>query len=432
MLYAKFENNINQLLVFSAFRDCAVAVSGGADSVALLLLMSRWAKENGSKLTVVTINHNLRKEAAQECDYVQSLSNSLGHRCFILSWDHRNNFANLQARAREGRYQLMTSLCNELDVLNLATAHHQDDYIENFWIRQERKSATLGLSSNNHQFFNNVRVIRPLINIHKCELVDFLTTNNIQWFEDSSNLSSQYQRARIRIKLEHNEQLKHNIMFQQLVINKQAHNLKADLIAFIAESVNIYNLGFALIDLAKLKTACAQVRFQLINFVLTIISGKLKMPRASSTEILCDCISAKQEIFIKTLHGCVIKKLQNSLLIYREFGKNLPPNVTLRHVEQCWDNRFQFRATESGLFGAYVTYLTMKDYAIIKDEIKMGKLKEISDNNHLEILFTLPVIKILKKVIALPHLCYYNDDNLRGKLNFSFSPGFISRFTHFC
>ncbi len=255
--------------------------------------------------------------------------------------------------------------------------------------------------------------------------------HNIPWFEDSSNSSSQYHRGRIRIKLGQNEELKQNIILRQLEINKQASHLAERLIFFIAESVSIYSLGFATIDLSKFKEACEQVRFQLINFVLTVIGGKLSVPRASSTKILLDCISGESEFFVRTLHGCVVKRLLNQLLIYREFGKNMPQDVSLQQSVR-WDSRFCFKGNESCLFGAYITHLTTSDYAVVKGRINLDELKEISSDNHLEILFTLPVIKILKKIIALPYLCYYNSDNLRGELDFSFSPEFISRFTHFC
>ena len=432
MLYKKFQANIKELMgENSGFTDSAVAVSGGADSIALLSLMSRYAKEKRFKLIIMTVDHNLRVESKMECQYVQNFSKSLGHNCRIFSWDHQNNFSNIQARAREGRYNLMTEACNQLSIFNLATAHHLDDEIENFCIKQARKRGTLGLSSSNINFYNNIRVIRPLYNIPKQELIDYLIANNIKWFEDESNSSSKYQRNRIRLFLSQNENFKKEIISKQLVINELAEQIKHKLIAAIAHSVSINEFGFAKINLVRFLELSNEIRLQLINFVLTIISGNKKIPRFRSASIILATIEEESQ-FIKTLNGCIIKKIEDTLLIYREFGKNLPSNVVLRD-NIIWDNRFRFLGeVVKNEIGAYITYLSISDYIKIKDSLDLRKLSSLSINNHKAILFTLPVIKILEKVISIPHISYYNEARLADKYKFSFWPSFVSRFTHFC
>lgn len=431
MLYKKFQSNITELIGKSCFTDSAVAVSGGADSLALLSLMSIWAKENRSKLIVMTVDHNLRPESKVECQYVRNFSQSLGHDCITFSWDHQNNLSNIQARAREGRYHLMTDACNKLSILNLVTAHHFDDEIENFCIKQERKSGILGLSSSNINFYNNIRIIRPLFNIHKQELVDYLIANNIKWFEDESNASSKYQRNRIRLFLSQNENSKKEIILQQLKVNDQAEQLKHQLIAAIAHSVSINDFGFAKINLLNILELSKEIRLQLINFVLTVISGNKKVPRFRSATIILAKLEEGSQ-FINTLHGCIIKKIQDTLLIYREFGKNHPNNVILTK-DVIWDSRFRFFGEVSkDKRGAYITNLSMADYVKIKDNLDLRKLSSISINNHKAILFTLPVIKVLEKIIAIPHISYYNDESLIDKFKIAFWPSFASRFTHFC
>ena len=430
MLYEKFEHNINNIIGGFNLSKIAIAVSGGSDSVALLYLSKIWAKKNNIELVVLSVDHNLRQQSKQEIDYVQNIANNLGLKFYSLSFDHQNNFSNLQKRARKGRYNLMTLLCKKLDILVLLTAHHEDDYIENFCLRLERKSGIFGLSSSNINWHNNTQIIRPLFNIPKTALVDYLVENNIKWFEDESNLSTKYRRNVIRNKLAKEENyIKDDIIAQQIKVNKLLEDkFKLELIAAIAESVKIFEYGFAFLDLNKFIKLSQEIQVQLINFLLIIISGKYCTARFYSVEPILKLITQGLD-FKNTLHGCVIKCMQKELLIYREFGKKLPEDKLLFNEQVIWDNRFRITKNHN-LENCRVTYLLLEDYKIIKEKLNLEGLKKLSCKNHNAILFTLPIIKILEKVIARPHISYYDND--MQSFEVSLTPDFTSRFTHFC
>ncbi|BBJ31111.1 tRNA(Ile)-lysidine synthase [Rickettsia asiatica] len=430
MLYEKFEYNINNLIGNFGLSKIAVAVSGGSDSVALLYLANIWAEKNNIELFVISVDHNLRAQSKQETHYIQNISNSLNRKHYSLSFDHQNNFSNLQERAREGRYDLMTNLCLELDILVLLTAHHEDDYVENFCLRLERNSGIFGLSSSNINWYNNIQIIRPLYNILKSELVEYLVNHNIKWFEDESNLSDKYKRNLIRQKLAKEEDyIKAAIISQQLKTNKLIENeFKPELISAIVEAVKIFEYGFAFLDLVKFDKLSNEVKVQIINFLLIMISGQSRVARFYSVEPILKLIT--QEVnFKNTLHGCVIKRIQNELLIYREFGKKLPESKILLDKSIIWDNRFCITRNQETP-NCFVTHLSLEDYKMIKKQLDLEPLKNLSCKNHNAILFTLPIIKILEKVIAIPHISYYDDDMWNFEV--SFSPNFVSRFTHFC
>jgi tRNA(Ile)-lysidine synthase len=361
-----------------------------------------------------------------------NFSNELGYRCFLLNWDHNNNLSNLQARARDARYQLMTQLANELDISTILTGHHTDDYCENFYIRQERKSSIFGLSSTNIHYVNNIRILRPLFNINKCALIDYLTDQKIQWCEDKSNISDKYQRNRIRKMIKDTSNMKETILLKQNIVNHKINEFKSSLIAAIAHIVKIYEFGFALMNLQKFTELPQEIMIQLINFILTIVGGKTKVPRGSSTNLLLSELIQKSNFTTCTLHGCLIKKISaDMLLIYREFGKTIPCNVAL-NKNSIWDNRFRVKSSIN-LINAYITNLAIYDYNQIKDSLDLKELAHLTCNNHKAILFTLPIIKIVEKIIALPHISYYNEnDEVKNKLDLLFQPLFISRFTHFC
>ncbi|HJD59495.1 MAG TPA: tRNA lysidine(34) synthetase TilS [Rickettsia endosymbiont of Omalisus fontisbellaquei] len=479
MLYEKFEYNINNLIGNFGLSKIAIAVSGGSDSVALLYLTNIWAEKNNIELFVISVDHNLRQQSKQETHYIQNISNSLNRKHYSLSFDHQNNFSNLQERAREGRYDLMTNLCVELDILVLLTAHHEDDYIENFCLRLERKSGIFGLSSSNINWHNNTQIIKPLYNIPKSELVEYLVSHNIKWFEDESNLSDKYKRNLIRQKLAKGEDyIKAEIISQQFKTNKLIEDeFKPELISAIAEAVKIFEYGFAFLDLVKFDKFSKEVKVQLINFLLVIISGQSRVARFYSVSPILKLIT--QDVnFKNTLHGCVIKRTQNELLIYKEFGKKLPESKILLDKPVIWDNRFRitknrlpakfayreefvgdtkrstaayinvredkglgsthklplevefYRESIQETLNCFVTHLSLEDYKIIKKQLDLEPLKNLSCKNHNVILFTLPIIKILEKVIAIPHISYYDNDMWNFEV--SFAPNFVSRFTHFC
>ncbi|WP_218460971.1 tRNA lysidine(34) synthetase TilS [Rickettsia sp. TH2014] len=430
MLYEKFEYNINNLIGNFGLSKIAVAVSGGSDSVALLYLANIWAEKNNIELSVISVDHNLREQSKQETHYIQNISNSLNRKHYSLTFDHQNNFSNLQERAREGRYDLMTNLCLELDILVLLTAHHEDDYVENFCLRLERNSGIFGLSSSNINWYNNIQIIRPLYNIPKSELVKYLVSHNIKWFEDESNSSDKYKRNIIRQKLAKGEDyIKADIILQQLKINDLLDNkFKPELISAIAEAVKIFEYGFTFLDLVKFDKFSNEVKVQIINFLLIIISGQSRAARFYSVEPILKLIT--QDVnFKNTLHGCVINRIQNELLIYREFGKKLPENKILLDKSVIWDNRFCITRNQETP-NCFVTHLSLEDYKMIKKQLDLEPLKNLSCKNHNAILFTLPIIKILEKVIAIPHISYYDNDMWNFEV--SFAPNFVSRFTHFC
>ncbi|WCR56568.1 tRNA lysidine(34) synthetase TilS [Rickettsia asembonensis] len=430
MLYEKFEYNSNNLIGNFGLSKIAVAVSGGSDSVALLYLANIWTEKNNIELSVISVDHNLREQSKQETHYIQNISNSLNRKHYSLSFDHQNNFSNLQERAREGRYDLMTNLCLELDILVLLTAHHEDDYVENFCLRLERNSGIFGLSSSNINWYNNIQIIRPLYNIPKSELVEYLVSHNIKWFEDESNSSDKYRRNIIRQKLAKGEDyIKADIILQQLKINDLLDNkFKPELISAIAEAVKIFEYGFAFLDLVKFDKFSNEVKVQIINFLLIIISGQSRVVRFYSVEPILKLIT--QDVnFKNTLHGCIINRIQNELLIYREFGKKLPESKILLDKSVIWDNRFCITRNQETP-NCFVTHLSLEDYKMIKKQLDLESLKNLSCKNHNAILFTLPIIKILEKVIAIPHISYYDNDMWNFEV--SFAPNFISRFTHFC
>lgn len=176
----------------------AVAVSGGPDSLALLLLA---AAARPSAVQAATVDHGLRLESAAEARMVAALCEELGvpHRTLVADWDQLPE-ANIQAEARAMRYRLLAEWAEERGLATVATAHHADDQAETLLMRLARGAGVRGLggSRSRRALTERVALIRPLLDWRKAELVEIVEAAGIEAVDDPSNHDPRHDRSRIR------------------------------------------------------------------------------------------------------------------------------------------------------------------------------------------------------------------------------------------
>ncbi len=194
-----FASALDPLGPFEPAPVLAVAVSGGADSLALLLLSAAWAAERGGSVVALTVDHGLRAESAAEAREMAALCARRGIAHHTLVWNGPRPERGVQAAAREARYGLMLDWCAGSGVLHLLTAHHRDDQAETLLQRLARGSGTDGLSamvplSPRPQ----ARLLRPLLGVGKATLYATVAAAGLSWVEDPTNRSSAYERGRQR------------------------------------------------------------------------------------------------------------------------------------------------------------------------------------------------------------------------------------------
>ena len=127
-------------------KPIALAVSGGPDSTALMFLISKSKKIKKNDVTILTVDHALRKESKNEVDLVKSNAKRIGFKCKILKWNGVKPSSGIQEAARKARYSLMLSWCEKNSVNKLFLAHHLDDQVETFLMRLSKGSGVDGLS----------------------------------------------------------------------------------------------------------------------------------------------------------------------------------------------------------------------------------------------------------------------------------------------
>lgn len=173
-----------------------LAVSGGPDSLAMLLLAQAAIP---GRFEVATVDHGLRPESAAECAMVARICAERGVTCDILLV--RVAAGNMQAEARAARYAALAEWASEHGISAIATAHHADDQAETLVMRLNRGSGVSGLAGVRERsevppFL--VPVIRPLLAFRRAELAAIVVASGLAAVQDPSNVDARFDRARVR------------------------------------------------------------------------------------------------------------------------------------------------------------------------------------------------------------------------------------------
>jgi len=190
-------------------RGLVLAVSGGPDSTALLVLAARWAKrvKRAPKLVAVTIDHGLRAEAAREAAAVKRLARRLGVAHRTLRWRGTKPKTGLQEAARAARYRLLAQAAASAGYSHVLTGHTLDDQAETVLFRLSRGSGLIGLAGMARVSplpIGTERMgflLRPLLHIPKARLLATLRAAGIAYSEDPSNRDPRFTRTRLRALL---------------------------------------------------------------------------------------------------------------------------------------------------------------------------------------------------------------------------------------
>jgi len=193
--------------LFSGLQSLPVlvlAVSGGPDSTALMILAARWRDSltTKPKLVAVTVDHGLRKESKVEAAAVARLARNLDIAHRTLRWTGRKPKTGLQEAARLTRYRLLGNAARKAGGTHILTAHTLDDQGETVLIRMSRGSGLSGLGAMQRisavPHGDELVVVRPLLEIPKARLIATLQATGISFADDPSNRDPRFTRARLR------------------------------------------------------------------------------------------------------------------------------------------------------------------------------------------------------------------------------------------
>jgi tRNA(Ile)-lysidine synthase len=198
-IVARFRRDLDALTADASPVRLGLAVSGGPDSLALLLLANAAFPDC---VEAATVDHGLRAESRDEALYVGEICAGLSCPHAILPVAVPDGAAGLQAEARRVRYEALADWAAERGIAALATAHHADDQAETLLMRLQRGSGIAGLSgirAVRHE--GDLAILRPLLGWTKAELTQIVRQSGIEPVDDPSNRDPRFDRARLRGRL---------------------------------------------------------------------------------------------------------------------------------------------------------------------------------------------------------------------------------------
>lgn len=328
---------------FEAAPRLAVAVSGGADSMALALLAADWAKARGGVAVALTVDHGLRADSAGEAVRVAAWMAARAIPHHILSWTGPKPAAGLQAAARAARYGLLEGFCRAEGLLHLLLAHHREDQAETFLLRLGRGSGLDGLAAMAAiQPTRWGRLLRPLLATSRDRLAATLEARGQDWVEDPSNRNDAFARVRLR-------RLLPGLAAEGLGPERLAATAarlgraRAALDQAVAEAacrwVDLDPAGYGSCRAEAFAALPDEVGLRLLSRLILTLGGGGFTPRLERLERLhgelCSGLGGA-----RTLGGCRLVPQGGRVVICREPARVAPPVALVPGGRVLWDGRF--------------------------------------------------------------------------------------------
>lgn len=287
-----------------------LAISGGADSVALLDVCNSL----GYDFIIAHCNFNLRgEESLRDEMYVRELAKKYNKPIYVISFDTLNyaevNNCSIEMAARDLRYNWFDNLLNEHDCEYILVAHHMGDVVETALINLIRGTGIKGLKGIAPI---NDKVVRPLLDYSKDDILKYLKDREIDFCDDSSNFETDYTRNKIRLNIipefeKINPSFK-KTMYENTKRFSEIEILFNERVQEILDDITSYKDDKILISIEKLKKASAK------NTVLYELLKSYGFNNLLVEEIIASLDSLSGKYFDSKSHRLV--KDRNSLILY--------------------------------------------------------------------------------------------------------------------
>ena len=297
-----------------------VAVSGGPDSLALVVLTKLYSLETNSRFYYILINHNIRRNSGVEAKKVKNLLKKFRINLLIIN-NKKKITKNIQGEARHIRYKYLVDFCKKKRISTVLTAHNLEDQVETFFIRLSRGSGLTGLSSMKSlsKIENNVYLFRPLLDVKKRYLVKIAKNTFKKYFRDPSNLNTKYLRTKIR---NFRSQLESSgINYDQ--ISKSIKNLASsrDTLDFyfnkIYKEMVHKRKNMITIKLNNLKKLNDEMKMRVFKKAIKDFSNSYYSVRAKKIFNLIEHLKRKKTMKL-TLGGCLVLGDKKHIIIKKE------------------------------------------------------------------------------------------------------------------
>ena len=349
----QFELMMDKSGPFESNPHLVVGVSGGADSMALVLLIEEWANAHGGQVTALTVDHGLRQNSSTETKQVSRWLASRPVEHIVLHWEGPKPDSAVQASARKARYQLMADWCHENAALHLFVAHTLDDQVETYLMRKRRGSQDTGLSGMSAVTeMAGCRLLRPLLTSRGSALRDWLRQINQQWIEDPSNKDRKYERVRMRQLITDSDLDPMELFGEAADYGNQRRVGEAVMAELMASSVMCHPAGFVRMAIPPFMDQERSLIQGTLSRILVCVGGGEYPVSPEKLMSLGEQFRTGKFGGNVTLGGCLICKSDDQVVICRE-NRNLPAAISPRSdAEILWDGRYRLKVklqnTEAG------------------------------------------------------------------------------------
>ncbi|MBN1784059.1 MAG: tRNA lysidine(34) synthetase TilS [Alphaproteobacteria bacterium] len=280
-----------------------LAVSGGADSMAMAHLFTQSNISKKMTAIAVTIDHSLRPDSQKEAALVGQWIEKMGLSHHILKWvDGAKTKTNIEQRAREARYDLLIDFAHKEKAQAILIGHHQDDQIESFFLALNRGSGVKGLSGMKAiRKQKGVQIIRPLLENTKAELKTYCEQNKIPYVNDPMNEDEKFARVRIR---KNRKALGLEDKRIQLAMKNLARAQDA-IDFYVDETIERMTRHDGTWFIHPLLESPAEVALRALGIVIQKVGGQTYLPELEKLERLYAKLKQK-ESFKMTLGSCIL------------------------------------------------------------------------------------------------------------------------------
>jgi len=321
-----------------------LAVSGGSDSMAMLWLIAPWAMAQGRPVAVATVDHGLREGAVEEAAFVARVCAEIGVPHDVLRWRGWDGRGNVQARAREARYALLSGWARGRGIGTVALGHTMDDQAETVLLRLARGSGVdglAGMAAKREQ--GGLRWVRPLLELRREALRDFLRQTGRDWRDDPSNAVERYDRVKARralallaplgLDVEGLSATARRMAVARAALEQVAREAAAEIARVEGGDVVLARPGFDLLP--------EETRLRLLSDAIRWVGGAVYRPRLAALEA---AVAAGGR---RTLQGTVLTPTKAAWRVGREWAAVRDMRAPLGEL---WDGRWRIEGPEvSGL-----------------------------------------------------------------------------------
>ncbi len=361
-----------------------VAVSGGADSVALVHILLELAPKYSLRMAIAHLNHCLReKESDRDEAFVTSLAKKLKLPFHIGKEDvtryQMRHRLSLEDAARKVRYRFYDSIAAKYGYGKIALGHHGDDNAELVLMNLLRGSGPLGLSGISPVRDN--KIVRPLINLRRSEIMNYVSVKKLDYVTDSSNWDLKFHRNQIRARLipqlksGYNPKLIDSLNRLTAIVGAEETWIE-DLIQPIYEKAVIFKEKKKLgLSIAELNQQPLAVRRRLIRKAILWVKGNLRRMTFAHVESACQLARIGPTYGLLDLPERIGIRRNNNVLIISQEDLNLRCADRASFLRQAVD--YEYQLSEPGKI-----FIEEAEVQISFSEIPKAQLSDLNASGH--------------------------------------------------